>query len=97
MYGFSVGNGWMTFREDELPGVFPYVEHSDFPKVRQGHGTSTRITKRPVDTGLSLSVVGDTLFVLFGGESRLRGRLLDKFDLRSGASTFSPTMRTRRS
>ena len=86
--GKAVGwgdKGWMTFGEDELLGVFPYVEHSDFSKVRQVRGTSTRITKRPVDAGLSLSVVGDTLFVLFGGESQLRGRLLDKFDLRSGA------------
>ena len=30
-------------------------------------------------------MVEDTLFVLFGGESQLRGRLLDKFDVRSGA------------
>ena len=88
VFGFRYGNGWMTFRGTELVGVFPYVEHSDFPKVRevrQGNRWHMQMTRRPAENGLSLSVVEDTLFVLFGGESQLRGRLLDKFDVRSGA------------
>ena len=88
VFGFLVGNGWMAFRGSELLGVFPYLEHTDFPnlrQVRQGNYVRTQVTRRPADTGQSLSVVGDTLFVLFGGESRFRGRVLDKFDVRSGA------------
>ena len=88
VFGFRVGNGWTTFREAELQGVFPYVEHLDFPRLRQvrrGNTVSTKTTRRPIETGRSLSVVGDTLFVLFGGKSPGRGRLLDKFDVRSGA------------
>ena len=89
VFGFAVGNGWTTFREARLTGVFPYVEHSDFPGVQRVHrddgGFRETMMRRPVDTGLSLSVVGDTLFVLFGGESQSRGRVLDKFDARTGA------------
>lgn len=90
VFGFGAGNGWMRFRGAEVEGVFPYAEHVDFPEVRDVRGGAarggvSRMDRRPVRSGLSLSVVGDTLFVLFGGESRLRGRVLDKFDVRSGA------------
>ena len=89
VFGFAFGNGWTTFQEARLTGVFPYVEHSDFPEVRRTHrddgGFRETMMRRPADAGLSLSVVGDTLFVLFGGESQWRGRVLDKFDARTGA------------
>lgn len=52
VFGFGTGNGWMTFRETELPGIFPYVEHSDFPKmreVRRGTGVNTQMMERPVE------------------------------------------------
>ena len=89
VFGFLVGNGWMAFQGSELVGVHPYVEHMDFPKlreVRRGNTISRQMVRRPAETGRSLSVVGDTLFVLFGGEneSRFRGWVLDKFDVRSG-------------
>lgn len=86
VFGFRVGNGWTTFRDAEVLGIYPYVEHSDFPRLRQvrrRNQVSIRVMSRPTETGQSLSVVGDTLFVLFGG--KVRGRVLDKFDLRSGA------------
>lgn len=83
VFGFFYGNGWATYREAQLLDVFPYVEHFDFPRARQV-GQGMRMTRRPTETGRSLSVVGDTLFVLFGGE-KVAGRALDKFDLRSGA------------
>lgn len=79
--------GWATFRAAHARGVFPYVEHSDFPKarqVRQGNTVRMQMTARPVETGRSLSVVGDTLFVLFGGEAAT-GWVLDKFNLDTGA------------
>lgn len=86
--GLYAGNGWLTFRGAEPLGVFPYAEHLDIPdvrQVRQGSSISAQPMTRPTETGLSLSVVDDTLFVLFGGKSQLRGRILDKFDVRSGA------------
>ena len=88
MFGFYYGNGWMTFRNTDLTAVFPYAEHFDFPvlrRVRRGEDLYTHLTRTPTVTGSALSVVGDTLFVLFGGESQSRGRVLDKFDARTGA------------
>lgn len=88
VFGFYVGNGWMTFRRSEQLGLFPYAEHVDVPDVHQvvqGNSLRARPMTRPIETGTSLSVVGDTLFVLFGGKSQLSGRILDKFDVRSGA------------
>lgn len=88
VFGFGVGNGWMVFREDELLGVHPYVRHSEFPEVRwvrHGFQIFRQTLRRPTSTGRSLSVRGDTLHVLFGGGGRLSGRLIDKYDLRSGA------------
>ena len=88
VFGFLVGNGWMKFRGTELLGVFPYVEHVDFPEVREVSGPlggrSSHMMRRPVRAGVSLSVVADTLFVLFSGKTPGRGRLLDKFDVQSG-------------
>lgn len=86
MFGFFSGNGWATFREAKLLGIFPYVEHSEFPRTgyaRHGKRLRTWVAARPVESGRSLSVVGDTLFVLFGGET-VAGWALDKFDLRTG-------------
>ena len=96
VFGFGYGNGWMRFRGAELQGVFPYVEHVEFPvlrQVRRGDQVSVHLTGRPTDTGLTLSVVGDTLHVLFGGgvESLARG-VLDRFDLPSGSYLASDVL-----
>ena len=94
VFGFGYGNGWFVFPELGLPRAHPYVEHTPFPKVvqsgtRQGMRvtTVTSFTKRPVSSAEKLSVVGDTLFVLFGGEAV--GRVLDKYDLNTGAYLVS--------
>ena len=87
VFGFGVGNGWMVFRGSEVVGAYPYVEHYDFPEViveRRGMGTVSRMTERPPSTGSSVSVVGDTLHVFFGGTSEQRGRMLDAFDVTTG-------------
>lgn len=83
VFGFGVGNGWMKFRGVELLGVFPYVDHVDFPevsRVQQGGRVRFGMTTPPTPAGRALSVVGDTLHVLFG-----TGWLLDRFDVRSGS------------
>ena len=88
VFGFGFGNGWMVFEGTRLLKVRPYVLHTDFPEVRfmrQGFTRHLQHTSRPVESGLSVSVRGDTLFVLFGGPEReLWGRRLDRYDLRTG-------------
>lgn len=87
VFGFAVGNGWMVFHGDSLASVHPYIEHLPFPAVRwfrQGARTVRHHVRRPPETGRTLSVIGDTLFVLFGGRGALRGRQIDKYDLRTG-------------
>ena len=87
VFGFSVGNGWMVIRDDKVDGVYPYVHHYDFPEIvieRRGLSRNMRMTSRPTTTGRSLSVRGDTLYVLFGGSGPRRGFMLDTFDLATG-------------
>ncbi len=79
VFGFTFGNGWMVLDGHEISGLYPYVEHTDFPVVRtmrQGMSTRTQMVERPPDSGRSFSVQGDTLFVLFGGQYA-PGYLLD--------------------
>lgn len=88
VFGFGFGNGWLVFDGDgnKPSGVYPYVEHTTFPdviSVRQGLRTYSRHPTRPVSSGRSLSVLGDTLFVLFGG-TRGAGWVLDRYDVRTG-------------
>ena len=104
VFGFFNGNGWATFREAKLLGIFPYVEHSEFPRTgyaRQGKRVRTWVAAKPVESGRSLSVVGDTLFVLFGGET-VAGWALDWTSStcgpgRTGKRTSFRIIRTRRS
>ena len=86
VFGFGVGNGWLVFDGSQLAGTYPYVAHSEFPEiryVRQGLSQYWYTPVRPPSSGRSLSVLADTLFVLFGGQ-RFAGRTLDKYDLSTG-------------
>ena len=95
VFGFTAGNGWFTFDgvgEGSLRGTYPYVEHAEFPGLgvqesRDGNTTirSTGMLSRPSWSGYDLGVRGDTLLVLPGGSSPIRLRVLDKYDLQSGA------------
>lgn len=91
VWGFTNGNGWMVFEGASRLAVHPYVEHTDFPGVtveRRGNEYREGRTERPVGSAHSLSVVEDTLFVLFEGEREppgLRRRMLDRFNVRTGA------------
>lgn len=87
VFGFEVGNGWFTFRREAVDLASPYVEHTDFPP-RDGPGAGDLAV-----SAVSLSVRGDTLAVLFGGNTRARLYWLDLYDLNSGAylkSLFLP-------
>lgn len=88
VFGFEVGNGWFTFRREAVDLASPYVEHTDFPP-KDGPGASDQAV-----SAMSLSVRGDTLAVLFGGNTRARLYWLDLYDLNSGAylkTLFLPT------
>lgn len=78
--------GW-CFAGSDLIGVYPYVEHTAFPLVRVFSRLGGLITQtaggQPVTSGRSVSVVGDTLLVLFGGEEG-RGWVLGRYDVRNG-------------
>lgn len=87
VFGFGYGNGWLVFNGDKLMSVHPYVFHSDFPEVRfvrQGLRTFWHMPRRPPSSGRSVSTLGDTLFVLFGGPGPRRGRILDRYNLQTG-------------
>ena len=93
VFGFGYGNGWFVFQDDGSSASYPYVEHTDFPQVisqRSREGlrvrTVTTFTSRPPPSAISLSAVGDTLVVLFDGET---GGVLDKYDLHTGAYLHS--------
>ena len=87
VFGLGLGNGWFVFQDTVAIGVYPFVEHTPFPEVRhvrEGLSRSSHMVNRPASSARSLSVRGDTLYVLFGGHSSSSGRLLDKHDLNTG-------------
>ena len=87
VFGLGHGNGWFVFQDTAVVGVYPFVEHTDFPEVRyvrEGLSRTSYMVNRPPSSARSLSVRGDTLHVLFGGQSSSSGRLLDKHDLNTG-------------
>ena len=87
VFGFTVGNGWMVFKNASVVGVYPYVEHYDFPEVavsRRAFTTSSRMVRHTPSTGRSVSVRGDTLYVLFGGASSMRGYMMDTYEIATG-------------
>ncbi|MCY4398218.1 MAG: hypothetical protein OXE96_02590 [Gemmatimonadetes bacterium] len=86
VFGFAYGNGWAVLDGATVVGMYPYVEATEFPAVRQareGLARVTRMVTRPPSSGRSLSVRGDTLFVLFGG-TKYGGRVIDKYNLNTG-------------
>ncbi len=86
VFGYGVGNGWMVFADDALVGVHPYVEHTEVPAVREADRVrrTSGFVSRPVTSGRSLAVIGDTLHVLFGGVKGLAGHKIDRYNLRTG-------------
>ena len=79
-FGFETGNGWFSFNRGAVALASPYVEHTDLVPAN-----ATRLPPSTVPSGYSLSVRGDTLAVLFMGRTRARSRLIDRYDMHSGA------------
>lgn len=90
-FAFESGNGWFVFGADSVQ-AFPYVEHVDFPEVvvrneRLGFGRTLRgvgLLSEPSYSGYHLDSRGDTLYVLPGGTSPVRRRVLDLYSIKSG-------------
>ena len=78
-FGFQTGNGWFTFGRDVPRLASPYVEHTDLVSAN-----ATRIPSGTIPSGVSLSVKGDTLAVLFLGKTRAASRVIDRYEMESG-------------
>ncbi len=99
IFGFVVGNGWMTWSHTQHNGTFPYVEHVDFPGVKSNstndHTAGTTITvtnvvDRPDVAAYALDTRQDTLFVLAQSHAQTRrARLVDKYGIRDGRYLYS--------
>lgn len=87
-FGFVAGNGFFVMEHDVVVGTYPYVEHADFPEVGVSspeRGTTiVRLLSRPKYSGYALSLREDTMFVLPGGTTSARMRVLDKYNLSTG-------------
>lgn len=92
-YLFRYGNGFFPFQGTEPMGYLgQFVEHLPFPALSVSvtpNGRSTSFVDSPVCSACSASLVGDTLFVHFGGETELAARILDAYDARTGAYLVS--------
>lgn len=95
VFGFEAGNGWFVLERDKVLGVFPYVEHTDFPEVivsQSGNRTMWRMAERPAYSAYDLNVWKDTLYVVPGGHTEHRFRVLDKYGIRSGEYLHSQAL-----
>ena len=91
VFGFETGNGWFVWRRGRELATFPYVEHTPFPEVtisrRSGDGVVTTITRmvtRPPLSAYAIDAWMDTLYVLPGGVTKHRRRVLDKYSIPDG-------------
>lgn len=88
VFGFVAGNGFFVMEHDVVAGTHPYVEHAEFPEVAvlspERGTTIVRHLSRPRYSGYALSVREDTMFVLPGGTTPARRRVLDKYSLTTG-------------
>ncbi len=95
VFGLVTGNGWFVWEGGGVVGVFPYVEHTDFPPIsvtrdRSGETvrTYTRVVSYPDVAAYDLDVWMDTLFVLAEGSDRDR-RVVDKYSIGDGSYLHS--------
>jgi hypothetical protein len=84
--GFQFGNGWFAFDAQGGSARRYYVEPTRFPAVVRevsngGQTVATKLVRGDL-SGASISLSGDTVFVLFGGKDKSR----EKLDLYSWTS-----------
>lgn len=83
VFGFALGNGFFLFDDRSPRGMYPYIEHLDFPAVigteRPDGAVQLTYTARPTRAAQDLAVRADTLLVL------VNNRELDRYDLNTGS------------
>lgn len=92
VFGFETGNGWFAMEGRQVLGTYPYVEHTEFPDIVVNRGENTtmwRMAARPAYSAFSMDVWRDTLYVIPGGHTIHRMRIIDKYDIKSGRYLFS--------
>ena len=89
--GLVMGRGFAVFREGRFGEPGRYVEWFDLPEVQTTRTTSdrrkteeSRIARRRIAATDMAAEAGD-VFVSFEGESTDAGRLIDRYDLRTGS------------
>lgn len=85
---FNVGDGFFLFDQLEWTGVRGwFVEEVRFPipeVTQSGNETITRFAQRPISSAVSATLSPQRLYVLFGGRSEDRFRIVDGYDLATG-------------
>lgn len=92
VFGFETGNGWFAMQHQQVLGTYPYVEHTDFPDIivtRSETTTMWRMATRPAYSAFSMDVWRDTMYVIPGGHTRHRMRVVDKYDVTNGRYLYS--------
>lgn len=86
---FTLGDGFFTFKGDTWDGYHGwFVEHVDFPQVsvrQEGNVTVTEHVSRPPISAAHITMSPSRLYVLFGGTTDERHRILDSFSLEDGS------------
>lgn len=83
---FRLGDGFFSYTGARARRGW-FVEHVPFPEVvvtRSGNTTTREHRGRPTSAAISLTMSPSTLYVLFGGTTRERGRLVDTYSLADG-------------
>ncbi|HYW13094.1 MAG TPA: hypothetical protein VE871_14135 [Longimicrobium sp.] len=85
---FRLGDGFFAANGDVETRRGWFVEHVAFPEVqREQRGSKTSVWRhrhRPTDAAVSVTVSPSRIYVLFGGTSRERYRLVDSYALETG-------------
>jgi len=87
-FGFSLGSGWQAFRGSRGIGALnPYVERAEFPEVvekAEGNAVTTQLASYTPCSACSVTMDGTDFYVHFGGLTKERRRLVDRYDRESG-------------
>lgn len=87
VFTFGLGNGWVFQGGGNTASSFRhYVEPMPFPAVYEQIKGSVRTARmgRISQAAMSAAAIDGVLYVLFGGETRLRGQIIDAYQLSDG-------------
>lgn len=84
VYAFTFGSGWFGFDKGRLMDYTgPYLEYIPFPEVEES-AMRARL-KATVRSALDVALAGDSVLILFAGQSDRAGRLIDTFRFQDGS------------